>query len=142
MQFRTGAIGISGPQRAHVHLVGVVRIQRHRLVTDNRLIVLEVSNTEITQQCGAFKAGAFVQRDHLRTVAHLRQMSGIGDHHRRTGVTFRANLCEEHILEIATVNAFNKQYRAAIGGLLELPLRQCGHTGVGFRFGQHFILMF
>ena len=41
-------IGVSVPQCAHVHLVGIVRVERHRLVTNDRLIILEIRNAEIT----------------------------------------------------------------------------------------------
>lgn len=69
-------------------------------------------------------------------------MSGIGHYHRRTSIALRANLRQENIVEVAAVNAFDKQHRAAVGRLLELPLRQRRHTGVRFRLRQHFILVF
>ncbi|MNN73348.1 hypothetical protein D3C81_1894570 [compost metagenome] len=68
-------------------------------------------------------------------------MSGIGHDHGRTGVTFWADLREEHIFEITAIDAFDKQHRAAVSGLLELSLRECRHAGVRFRFRQHFVLM-
>ena len=92
-------------------------------MADNSLIVLEIRNTEVAQHRGAFKASAFIQRDNLRTIFTLRQLTGICHHDGWTRVTFRSQLGQEYIVEFTAVNALNEQHRVTVGRLLELPLR-------------------
>lgn len=101
-------------------------------MADNRLIVFEIGDAEIAQHGGALKAGTLIHGHHLRAVFPLREFARIGDHHRWTSVAFRPQLREEYVLETLAVNAFNKQHRATVAGLLELALGQRSHAGVRF----------
>ena len=122
MELSTRSVGIGIPEGTHVHLLSIRWIERHGLMADNGLIVLEIRNAEVTQHRGAFETGAFVQRHDLRTIFALSKLTGVGNHHRRTRVTFRTQLRQENIVEFAAVNALNKQHGVPVGCLLELPL--------------------
>ena len=110
-------------------------------MTNDGLVVLEICDTEVTQHSRAFETRSFVQRDNLRAVFTLRQLTGIRHYHRRARVTFRAQLSKKHVIEAAAIDAFDKQHGVTVGRLLELPLRQRRQPRVSFCFRQHLILM-
>ena len=52
-------------------------------MANDGLVVLKIGNTEVAQHSRAFETRSFVQRDNLRAVFTLRQLTGVGHHHRR-----------------------------------------------------------
>ncbi len=106
-----------------------------------RLVVFEVGNTEIAQHRRALKTRPLSHSDHLGSVFFLRQFAGIRHYNGRTRVALRPQLRQEYVAKAVAVHVFDKQHRAAVAGLLELALSQRRHSGVGFGFRQHFILM-
>ena len=129
------------PQRLHRHLFGFGVVRRHGAVANHRLVVVEVGNAEIAQQRGAFKAGALVERHHLRAVFLLHDVAVLGHHHRRALVAVRPQLRQEHVVEGAALHVADKQHRVAVLRGFELPFRQPGDARVGLGFVHHHVLI-